>query len=118
MSPDAFSAPAYRRLIECAMQHLEQDGRVSVRGLLDALINDENCGSLVSELSMLEQHYDGLLYTSQKREEIIYETADLLFHTLLVLGYHDVTLNEVYRELGTRFGKSGIRPSPEGGSRG
>ena len=55
---------------------------------------------------------------NQKREEIIYETADLLFHTLLVLGYHDVTLNEVYRELGTRFGKSGIRPSPEGGSRG
>ena len=55
---------------------------------------------------------------NQKREEIIYETADLLFHTLLVLGYHDVTLNEVYRELGTRFGKSGIRPSAEGGSRG
>ena len=55
---------------------------------------------------------------NQKREEIIYETADLLFHTLLVLGYHGVTLNEVYRELGTRFGKSGIRPSAEGGSRG
>lgn len=53
---------------------------------------------------------------NQKREEIIYETADLLFHTLLVLGYHDVTPGEVYRELGTRFGKSGLRPSPEGGS--
>ena len=74
LSPDAFSAPAYRRLIECAMQHLEQDGRVSVRGLLDALINDENCGSLVSELSMLEQHYDdvpahiaGCLETLERR---------------------------------------------------
>ncbi len=54
---------------------------------------------------------------NQKRDEIIYETADLLFHTLLVLGYHDVTLGEVYRELGNRFGKSGLRPPPEGGSR-
>ncbi len=49
-----------------------------------------------------------------KREEIVYETADLLFHTLLVLGYHDVTLGDVYRELGSRFGKSGIRPEPGG----
>jgi phosphoribosyl-ATP pyrophosphohydrolase/phosphoribosyl-AMP cyclohydrolase len=52
---------------------------------------------------------------NQKREEIIYEVADLFFHTLLVLGYHDVTLGEVYRELGARFGKSGLRPLPEGG---
>ncbi|WHZ22972.1 MAG: Phosphoribosyl-AMP cyclohydrolase / Phosphoribosyl-ATP pyrophosphatase [Nitrospira sp.] len=53
---------------------------------------------------------------NRKQEEIIYETADLLFHTLLVLGYHDVTLGEVYRELGTRFGKSGLRSAPKGGS--
>jgi phosphoribosyl-ATP pyrophosphohydrolase/phosphoribosyl-AMP cyclohydrolase len=53
---------------------------------------------------------------NRKRDEIIYETADLLFHTLLVLGYHDVTLGDVYRELGTRFGKSGLRPLPEGGA--
>ena len=74
LSPEAFSAPAYRRLLECAMNHLGQDGRVSVRDLLDALINDEACGSLVSELSMLEQHYDdvpahiaGCLETLERR---------------------------------------------------
>lgn len=55
---------------------------------------------------------------NQKRDEIIYETADLFFHTLLVLGYHDVTLSEVYRELGARFGKSGIRSGAEGGTNG
>jgi DNA primase len=60
LSPEAFSATAYRRLIEGALQHLEQDGRVSVRDLLDALINDEECGPLVTELSMLEQHYDDI----------------------------------------------------------
>ena len=44
-----------------------------------------------------------------KKDEIIYETADLLFHTLMVLGYHDVALQDIYRELGRRFGKSGVR---------
>lgn len=53
-----------------------------------------------------------------KREEIIYEVADLFFHTLLVLGYHDITLDEVYQELALRFGKSGLRNiTPEGGVR-
>lgn len=51
-----------------------------------------------------------------KREEIIYEVADLLFHTLLVLGFHDISVGEVYRELAGRFGKSGLRPAKsEGG---
>jgi phosphoribosyl-AMP cyclohydrolase / phosphoribosyl-ATP pyrophosphohydrolase len=44
-----------------------------------------------------------------KKDEIVYETADLLFHTLVVLGYHDITLQDVYRELATRFGKPGLR---------
>lgn len=44
-----------------------------------------------------------------KREEIIYEVADLLFHTLMVLGYHEVSLQEVYEELGARYGKSGLK---------
>ena len=45
-----------------------------------------------------------------KKEEIVYEIADLFFHTLMVLGYHDVALQEIYQELGKRFGKSGLRP--------
>jgi phosphoribosyl-AMP cyclohydrolase / phosphoribosyl-ATP pyrophosphohydrolase len=45
-----------------------------------------------------------------KKEEIVYEVADLFFHTLMVLGYHDVPLHDIYQELGKRFGKSGLRP--------
>lgn len=45
-----------------------------------------------------------------KKEEIVYEVADLFFHTLMVLGYHDVPLHDIYQELGKRFGKSGVRP--------
>ncbi|WP_447974179.1 bifunctional phosphoribosyl-AMP cyclohydrolase/phosphoribosyl-ATP diphosphatase HisIE [Nitrospira sp. Kam-Ns4a] len=51
-----------------------------------------------------------------KREDIVYEAADLLFHTLLVLGYHGIALEAIYQELAGRFGKSGLRQggSPEG----
>ncbi len=45
-----------------------------------------------------------------KKKEIIYEVADLFFHTLMVLGYHGISLQEIYQELGQRFGKSGLRP--------
>ena len=46
------------------------------------------------------------------------EVADLFFHTLLVLGNHDIALGEVYQELARRFGKSGARAiTPEGGVR-
>lgn len=41
-------------------------------------------------------------------EEIVYETADLFFHALVLLGYHDIPLEKVYDELRRRFGTSGI----------
>jgi len=44
-----------------------------------------------------------------KKSEIVYETADLLFHTLVALGYHDVTPDEIYRELAGRYGTSGLK---------
>lgn len=43
-----------------------------------------------------------------ERSEIVYETADLLYHTLVLLAYHDVPLDDVYAELRRRFGISGI----------
>ncbi|MEQ1655627.1 MAG: bifunctional phosphoribosyl-AMP cyclohydrolase/phosphoribosyl-ATP diphosphatase HisIE [Nitrospira sp.] len=47
-----------------------------------------------------------------KKEEIVYEIADLFFHTLMVLGYHDIPLSVIYAELAKRFGKSGLRTEP------
>jgi len=49
-----------------------------------------------------------------KREEVIYEVADLFFHTLVVLGYHGITLRDIYQELATRYGKSGLRTPQKG----
>lgn len=39
------------------------------------------------------------------KEEIIYETADLWFHSLIALSYADINPDEIYEELGKRFGK-------------
>ena len=43
-----------------------------------------------------------------KREEIVCETADLIFHNLVLLGFYDIDPEEVYAELRRRFGTSGI----------
>lgn len=43
-----------------------------------------------------------------EREEVIYETADLFFHALVLLGHYDIAPEEIYAELRRRFGMSGI----------
>lgn len=42
------------------------------------------------------------------RDEIVYETADLFYHTLVLLAYYDIEPGQVYSELRRRFGVSGI----------
>jgi phosphoribosyl-ATP pyrophosphohydrolase len=44
----------------------------------------------------------------QDRDAIIYETADLWFHTLVMLSYQNIEPDEVLNELARRFGVSGI----------
>ena len=43
-----------------------------------------------------------------KREDIVHEVADLWFHTLVLLGWHDIALEDVLAELERREGRSGI----------
>ncbi len=56
-----------------------------------------------------------LAVKNENREAIIHEVADLFFHTIVALGYADIPVMAVQRELGKRFGHSGVRekPSPE-----
>lgn len=42
------------------------------------------------------------------RDEVVYEVADLFFHTLVLLGYYDLPPERIYAELRRRFGISGI----------
>ena len=42
------------------------------------------------------------------KEQIVYETADLWFHTLVLLSQQGLTADDVLNELARRFGISGI----------
>ncbi|MCI0667198.1 MAG: phosphoribosyl-ATP diphosphatase [Methylococcaceae bacterium] len=42
------------------------------------------------------------------RAQIVHETADLWFHTMVLLAYVDLGPNDVLEELGRRFGVSGL----------
>ena len=41
-------------------------------------------------------------------EKIIYEVADLWFHTLVLLRHKDIEIDKIQQELSSRFGLSGI----------
>jgi phosphoribosyl-ATP pyrophosphohydrolase len=45
-----------------------------------------------------------LILASKKnsKDEIIYEAADLLFHLMVLLGYKDIELEELYQEFRRR----------------
>lgn len=42
------------------------------------------------------------------KEQIVYETADLWFHTLVLLASQDIHPDQVLTELARRFGLSGL----------
>ena len=43
------------------------------------------------------------------KKAIVYETADLWFHTMVMLKHHDLSSNDVLQELNRRFGLSGLK---------
>ena len=45
---------------------------------------------------------------AEQRAHLVYESADLLYHLCVLLGYRDIEWAEVEAELGRRFGISGL----------
>lgn len=43
-----------------------------------------------------------------EKDKIIYETADLWFHSMVMLAHNDIELNSILDELQRRFGTSGL----------
>jgi len=58
LKPEAFSVPTCRSIVEAALNHLDGEGRVGLRLLLDEVVDRPDCGSLATELSMREDHFD------------------------------------------------------------
>ena len=45
---------------------------------------------------------------SGENDAIIHEIADLWFHTMVLLKYHGLDIEDIFKELESRFGLSGI----------
>jgi len=58
LRPEAFTVAACRKLVELALTHLDRDGRIGVRPLLDVVVDDPDCGALATELSLRDDHFD------------------------------------------------------------
>jgi phosphoribosyl-ATP pyrophosphohydrolase/phosphoribosyl-AMP cyclohydrolase len=59
---------------------------------------------------VIEEAAEVLMASKDGRPEaIVYEMADLWFHAIVALSWHDISPQEVLQELHRRFGKSGLR---------
>jgi phosphoribosyl-ATP pyrophosphohydrolase/phosphoribosyl-AMP cyclohydrolase len=58
---------------------------------------------------VVEEAAEVLMASKDGRPEaVVYEMADLWFHAIVALGWHDISPQEVLQELQRRFGKSGL----------
>ena len=65
-------------------------------------------GGLEGILAKVEEEAGELVEAARGDGDVVHEFADLLFHSLVLLGYRGVDIGEVYEELERRFGISGI----------
>jgi phosphoribosyl-ATP pyrophosphohydrolase len=71
---------------------------------------DKIGGKLIEEARELvdaAQSTDRLL-SDEARSHLVHEAADLLFHTLVLLSWADLSLDDVRTELKRRHGTSGL----------
>ncbi len=85
------------QIIQQRKETMPEDSYVAslLKGGLDRIL--KKVGEEASEVIIASKN--------NQAEEIIYEMADLWFHSLVVLGYHDINPDQVYEELYKRFKK-------------
>jgi DNA primase len=58
LKPESFTLASGRKLISIALTHVDREGRLSLRAVLDEAAGDPECGGLATELSMREDYFD------------------------------------------------------------
>jgi DNA primase len=58
LRPEQFSVPTCRKFVALALDHVDRDGRINVKPLLEVALADEECGPLATELSLRDDHFD------------------------------------------------------------
>ena len=89
-----------------------------LENILDQRKNENPTKSYVSSLykggnkhicdKIIEEAKELVEATKEGEDRVIYETADLFFHVLVLLASHDVKYARILEELERRFGISGI----------
>ena len=69
---------------------------------------DKGIGACAKKLNE-EAFETGLAAVQERKNRVVAEAADLLYHLLVVLETRGVTLNEVEAELGKRTKQSGLQ---------
>ena len=67
----------------------------------------EKIGEESVETIIAAKDYDASA-TEENKNDLIYETADLWFHSIVMLGYFDIDPNIIIEELARRQGLSGL----------
>ena len=75
-----------------------------VKSLFDKGISGINEKVLEESLELLEASSD---LSDNKKQKVIHETADLWFHTMILLSNEGIKIEQVIEELESRFGTSG-----------
>jgi len=65
-------------------------------------------GEEATEVVMAAKDAEHDKVSNNKKEKIIYEVADLWFHTLVLLAQQNLHPDDVLKELERRFGTSGL----------
>lgn len=60
------------------------------------------------ELLEAASRLDQVRENAEARAHFLYEAGDLVYHMFVLLGYHDVSLEELESEVRRRFGTSGL----------
>ena len=66
----------------------------------------EKLSEEAAEVVSAAEQVDG---SEPRREEVVHEAADLIYHLFVLLAYSRVGLDEVSSELRSRFGTSGLK---------
>ena len=68
----------------------------------------EKLGEESIETILAAKDYDSNLNSQEHQDDLVYETADLWFHSIVMLGYFDIAPQKVLDELARRMGLSGL----------
>lgn len=58
--PEAFTIPAYRRIVEIGLRHVGEDGHIVLADVYEEAMSDPDAGPVVTELTLSDRHFDNV----------------------------------------------------------